>query len=221
MIEDFAKLIPSSQKNKSGKAFYSGKLAFGKKSDVYILGLNPGGDPTKYPHETVSNHTQEVLHSLPSNWSAYRDEEWSEGRAAPGTHRLQRRVLHLFSKLGLDAGEVPASNLIFPRSSRKATLEGDFRQLVLECWAFHEAVIRELDVSVVVCLGKDVGDWMCRQSNANRFVDNFIEKNDRKWTSDLYANSSGLMVAVLAHPSIAAWTNPVTDPTDLVLKALN
>ena len=221
VIEDFAKLIPSSQKDRSGKAFYSGRLAFEKPSDVYILGLNPGGDPAKYPDETVANHTDAVLRNMSSNWSAYRDEPWSEGRVAPGTRPMQRRVLYLFKKMGLNAGEVPASNLIFPRSSRKATLEGDFRRFVSECWTFHEAVIQGLGVRVVVCLGGDVGEWVCRQSNANRFVDNFVEKNDRRWKSNLYASSSGLTVAVLSHPSIAAWTNPATDPTDLVVNALN
>lgn len=221
MIEDLRKLIPDSQKDRSGKAFYSGRQAFEKPSDVYILGLNPGGDPVRYPYETVAHHTDEVLRNLPRNWSAYRDEAWSEGRAAPGTRPMQRRVLYLLKRLGLDAGEVPASNLIFARSSRKATLEGDFRPLVSECWTFHATVMQELAIRVVVCLGKDVGDWVCRQSNADRLVDNFIERNDRRWTSNLYESLNGLTVAVLTHPSVADWTNPLTDPTDLVLKALD
>ncbi len=221
MIEDFAKLIPASQMNRSGKAFYSGGRAFESQSDLYILGLNPGGSPDKYPHETVSSHTQEVLHSMPENWSAYRDEAWAEGRAAPGTRPMQRRVLYLFERLGLDAGEVPASNLVFPRSSRKATLEGDFQQLVSECWPFHQAIIEKLGVSTVVCLGGDVGRSVCGRLYAHQLVDSFVEDNDRKWTSNLYANASGLMVAALAHPSIAAWTNPKTDPTGLVVDALN
>ena len=53
MIEDFAKLIPDSIMHRSGKAFYSGRLAFSSPSGLYVLGVNPGGDPEEYPDETV------------------------------------------------------------------------------------------------------------------------------------------------------------------------
>lgn len=42
MIEEFAGLIPESLQGESGKAFYSGRDAFGGAAPLYIIGLNPG-----------------------------------------------------------------------------------------------------------------------------------------------------------------------------------
>ena len=220
MIEDFAKLIPDSIMHRSGKAFYSGRLAFSSPSDLYILGVNPGGDPEEYPDETVDSHTEWVLGSSPKNWSAYRDESWGTSGAEAGSRGMQPRILHFFRRLNMRPGEVPASNVVFARSSRKATLEGDYTQMASDCWQFHQAVIDSLGVRIVVCLGNDVGSWVRSRLFAHQQVEEFVEDNDRRWTSRLYASSSGLKIAVLTHPSIAAWTNSKTDPTGLVLNAL-
>ena len=225
MIENFEKLIPKSQRKRSGKAFYSGRQAFESRSDLYVIGLNPAGKPQDYPNETVDSHTQWVLNNSPQNWSAYRDEAWRQERATPGTRPLQRRLLYLFEKIGLDAGEVPASNLIFPRSTRKATQEGSFHTLVSECWPFHREIIERLRVRVVVCFGiTDTGPEVCKRLGAYDQFDQCTEDNNRHpapWTSYSCKNSDGLIVVTLSHPSIAAWTNPRTDPTDLVVRALN
>ena len=87
-------------------------------------------------------------------WSAYRDESWTG--LTPGTATLQRRMLHMFRKLNLNPGEVPASNLVFVRSERKAKLSGEFSQLAKECWTFHEAVVNKLRVRVILCLGRNL-----------------------------------------------------------------
>ena len=221
MIEDFAKLIPASQMNRSGKAFYSGRRAFESQSDLYIIGLNPGGKPKDHPKETVCRHTRKVLRRKRKNWSAYRDEKW--GGQAKGEDFFQQRVRYLFRKIGLNARKAPASNLIFPRSARKATLEGDFQQLVSECWPFHQAVIEELGVHVVVCLGTtDTGRWVRDRLDAHIHVDKFVETYPkRRWKSDTYKNADGLKVVTLSHPSRADWKNPDADPTGLVVDALN
>ena len=219
MIEDFAKLVPDLIKHRSGKAFYSGRLAFSLPSDLYILGVNPGGKPEEYPDETVDSHTEWVLGSSPKNWSAYRDESWGTSGARAGSRGMQPRMLHFFRQLNVNPGEVPASNVVFARSSRKATLEGDYTKMATDCWRFHQAVIDGLDVRIVVCLGNDAGGWVRSRLFAHQQIAEFVEDNNRRWTSRLYANSNGLKVAVLTHPSIAAWTNPKTDPTRLVLNA--
>ena len=223
MIEDFAKLIPSSQKNRSGKAFYSGRRAFESQSDIYIIGLNPGGSPKDYPKETVLRHTRKVLKSKPANWSAYRDESWNGQAKGKDIH--QKRVRYLFRKVGLNARKVPTSNLIFARSSSKEKLAGDFKQMARDCWPFHEAIIRQLEVRVVVCLGiSDTGTWVRAQLDAEDEIDSFTEDNNRypaPWTSRCHKNADGLIVVSLSHPSVASWTSPATDPTDLVVGALN
>jgi len=97
MIEDLARHIPTSLLDRSGKVFYSGRLAFGTPSELYMLGVNPGGGPQELQAETVASHSEEVLQQLPDDWSAYRDESWS-GKS-PGTRGMQPRVLHLLRNL--------------------------------------------------------------------------------------------------------------------------
>ena len=218
MIQDFIKLIPSALNDRNGRVFYSGRRAFESPKTLYILGVNPGGAPDELPGQTVSAHTSWLLKNGARNWSAYRDELWT-GRT-PGTAPLQRRMLHMFRKLNLDPGEVPASNLVFVRSERKAKLVGDFSQLARECWPFHQAVVDRLKVRTILCLGQDPGDWVCEQLGARSQVDEFIEKNNRKWKSRVYRNATGLTVVVATHPSRVDWTAPSTDPTELIQRAL-
>ena len=220
MIEDFAKLIPNSIMHRSGKVFYSGRLAFNSPSDLYILGVNPGGNPDEYHHETVESHTQWVLGKSPENWSAYRDESWGTSGAAAGSRRMQPRILHFFGRLNVNPGEVPASNVVFARSSDKETFKGNYTQMASDCWRLHQAVIDRLGVRIVVCLGNDTGDWVRSRLFARQQIDEFVEDNNRRWKSRLYTNSRGLKVAVLAHPSRADWRNPDADPTGLVVNAL-
>ncbi len=218
MIEDFARLVPRSLMHKSGKVFYSGRSAFEQPSEIYILGLNPGGDAQDQASETVSWHTERVLETEQHNWSAYRDESW--GGALPGTHRMQRRMLYLFRRLDLDAGNVPASNVAFLRSSREDKLEGDVQELASQCWPFHESVIEKLGVRVIVCLHGTATNWVCNQVGAHRQVDEFIERNGRRWGSRTFISPEGLTVVGLTYPGIADWTTRATDPTHLVVRAL-
>ena len=44
-VDDFAKLVPESYLDRSGAVFYSGRRAFSQPSDLYLLALNPAGDP--------------------------------------------------------------------------------------------------------------------------------------------------------------------------------
>ena len=55
---------------------------------MYILGLNPGGDPIEeQANETVACHTSKVLREKPDKWSEYSNECW-EGKS-PGKHGMQ------------------------------------------------------------------------------------------------------------------------------------
>jgi hypothetical protein len=45
--------IPEELLDHSGRVFYSGHAAFSVSSDLYILGLNPGGDPLAQAVETI------------------------------------------------------------------------------------------------------------------------------------------------------------------------
>lgn len=124
MIEELATFIPESLKSKSGSVFYSGRNAFNSQSEMYILGLNPGGSPYVHANKTIALHTEQVLTHKPADWSEYKDESWL-GKA-PGTHGLQPRILHLLYRLNFNPQRIPASNIVFLRSARENDLKGEF-----------------------------------------------------------------------------------------------
>ena len=207
-MKGLAELIPEGLKGEQGRVFYSGRSAFEKPSHLYILGFNPAGSW----EGTISKHTNWILKEAPHSWSSY-EEKGAKSKMRP-------RMLHLFEKLSIAPGKVPASNLIFKSSPRASGLKNP-KQLAEACWPFHQAVIDDLDVSVVLCLGGDSGKWVRRRLNTSREeVDCFEEKNNRKWKSYVHKNDDGLKVVTLTHPSIANWTSPASDPTHLVFKAI-
>ena len=219
MLDDFFARVPLSVQKRSGKVFYTGRFAFSRPSKLYVVGLNPGGDPETNRNETVAEHTQQVIQSLPDMWSAYRDESW-EG-AKPGTWQMQPRVLHMFRILGVDPASVPCSNLVFVRTKDEAGLKAELPVLVPACWPFHKAVLEQLRPKVMLCFGKTVGDLIRFQLNAHEQIGQFIENNSRRWKSSTYRAPDGIKVVVATHPSRVKWQEPATDPTSLVASALH
>ena len=217
-IEALAEKIPESLLARSGKVFYSGRQAFSKPSPLYVLGVNPGGDPAHYESETVGNHTAAVLHAHPDDWSAYRDESW-EG-AVSGTYGMAPRVLHLFKSLGLSPGEVPSSNLVFARSRREGDMGSEITSFADLCWPFHACAIQRLRPRAILCFGKTAGNYVRRKVGANTLHAEFVENNNRRWRSQTFAGNTGLKVVVATHPSIADWRAASTDPTELVRQAM-
>jgi hypothetical protein len=217
-IATFAKKIPTALGARSGRVFYSGRKAFECAAPLYVLGVNPGGDPIDHVNETVSRHTRAVMDTFAEDWSAYRDESW-EG-AAPGTYGMAPRVLHLFSRLGFNAGEVPCSNLIFVRSRRENDIKQEITTLAESCWPFHAFVIKQLQPRAVLCFGKTAGAYVRRKLGADMLVNEFVEENDRKWRSQAFENHCRIRVVVATHPSIADWKCRSTDPTRLVRESL-
>lgn len=224
MIEDFAKLIPKSMRRKSGMVFYSGRRAFQGRAPLYVLGLNPGGDPHHHQRdETVEWHTREVLRRYPDEWSAYVDESW--GGADPGNSVMQRRVRHLLEALSLSPGRVPASNLLFVRSSKESDLGGELRGLAEQCWRFHKQVIKVLKPPVILCFGKTCGAFVREMIKSDTLREDslqgeVIETNNRGWRSQWFSNGKAPSVVIATHPGWANWKNPNADPSGLVRKAL-
>lgn len=183
---------------------------------MYILGLNPGGDPTKQANETVAWHTSKVLREKPDKWSEYSDESW--GGKPPGKHGMQPRILHLLKNLDLEPGEVPSSNVVFERSRRASDIA--WRQLAEVCWPFHRAVIRQLRPRVILCFGKTAANLVMEKTYAVDQVDCFVENNNHHLKSACFSNHEGLKIIRVTHPSWVDWTTPEADPSDLVLRAL-
>lgn len=108
MMQDFLKLIEPTLLPVSGRTFYSGRAAFSRPSNLYFLGLNPGGDPIAQASETIARDAEMLLSERPEAWSAYVDESW-RGVAA-GTKKLQRRVretgMRLNEALSLEVSDI-------------------------------------------------------------------------------------------------------------------
>lgn len=219
MIENLAMNIPCELRDKSGSVFYAGRAAFSEPRPLYILGLNPGGDPAIQARETLAWHTQKVLAEKPAIWSEYSDESW--GGYPPGRRGMQPRITHLLGRLSLEPGEVPASNVLFLRSRRERTLVGQLERLAEACWPFHLAVMEHVRPRTILCLGKTAGDFVKRKTDALEQVDTFVERNGRRWKSRTFTNAVGLKVVVVTHPSVADWTAPETDPSELVRRTLS
>lgn len=217
-IEQFLKLVSPAIAERSGSVLYSGRSAFSAPSSVYLLGLNPGGDPIRQAHETIRCSIATALDRQADDWSAYVDESWN-GRPA-GTFRMQPRIRHMLGSLGLDPRRVPASNVVFVRSTRERDLENEKASLLKACWPVHQAVIDKLGVRTVLCLGGTAGRWTRDALGANQRVDQFQEDNARQWTSLAHRNATGQYVITLTHPSIAAWNVKAADPTPLVARVL-
>ena len=218
MIQKFAKLIPKDLLEKSGSVFYSGRLAWGAATPLYVLGVNPGGSPDSQATETIAWHTDKVIRMEPDDWSAYRDESWKG--APPGTWGMQPRVLHMMNRLGLNAGHIPASNLVFVRSQREDAIKSEFEDLAEQCWSFHHEVIKSLRPKAILCFGKTAGNYVRKRLSGNRLVREFVETNNRRWKSQCFESDSGIAIVVATHPSIADWTAPTTDPCQLIAEAL-
>ncbi len=209
--------IPASLLSQSGKVFYSGRAAFSGPSDLYILGLNPGGDPEIQASETIAADLLRFREG-PDWWSDYADESWHG--APPGTWGMAPRVLHMLASLNRDPRAVPASNVIFVRSSTEATLAANKGVLLQSCWPVHQAVIEALQIRVVLCFGGTAGRGVRERLGARKHVDSFQETNRRGWRSETHATGDGRMVLTLTHPGRADWRNPDADPTGLVRRAL-
>ena len=214
MIENIAAHIDPRLREISGKVFYSGRTAFSGAAPVYVLGGNPGGDPVVKAAATVGAHTDFVLSDTSAEWSAYCDESW-HGRPV-GDAQLQRRLRHLLSGLDLDPRHVPASNLVFTRSRRVADLGADTDALIEMCWPVHDAVLAMLRPRALICFGVDTGERVRKRLGASRHIGSFEERNARRWQSNAWTTPTGLIVFGLTHPSIADWTNPLTDPSPMV-----
>ncbi|QAY78941.1 hypothetical protein ETR14_22165 [Sphingosinicella sp. BN140058] len=213
----FVALIPAELHDRSGAVFYTGRGAFRRASRVYLLGLNPGGSPVTQESETIGRDLTKWARS-PERWSSYVDESWA-GRPK-GTYGMQPRISHLLNSAGLDPRDVPASNVIFVRSRTEAMLATETSRLLRVCWPFHEAVIRDLAVDTVLCLGGTAGQWVRDAVDAHELVDEMVEQNDRRWRSQAHSGRRGVRVLTLTHPGRANWLNPNSDPSPLLRRAL-
>jgi hypothetical protein len=213
----FAALVDPALNERSGSTFYSGRAAFSKPAPIYVLGLNPGGSPQLQADETIERDLKGWVRR-PERWSAYKDESWRD--AKPGTWGMQPRILRMLVGLGFDPHDIPASNLIFVRTSNEAGLAKEKADLLSRCWPVHRAIIEELEISTILCLGGTAGRWVRSRLEATQPGPRFKDRNRRGWTSRADLNEAGVCVLTVTHPGRAEWRNSDADPTPLVKEML-
>lgn len=136
---------------RQGELIYSSHESL-KKGDVYLLGLNPGGEG----FITIKEHLDKLL---VKTTNSYLDESWkNEITEWPmGQAPLQKRVDFLLTELGYKTREVCASNLIFITS--KSSNEINYG-LAGYCWRFHELLLDIIRPKIILCFGiSDVSSY--------------------------------------------------------------
>lgn len=211
MIEKLVDLIPPQLLDKSGAAFHSGRLAFSGKRDLYILQLNPGGDPDLHSELTVASNAEKILNNEAENWSAFLDESWApRGNWRPvGEAPLQKEMQYLFSRLGINLREVPASDAFFVRSRQANDISSIDKDALKElCWKFHQAVIEYLGVRVVLCLYKEAAEFVRMKTEAyEKPIDRAFEQSKKKtYWRECFLAPSGLKIVQITRPTGIPWT---------------
>ena len=219
-IETIAPRVPPVLRKRCGQVFLSGRMAFSQPSPLYVLGLHPHNrsDRSSCVENSVDLHSQMVLQSRGSNWSAFRDGSWSK----PGheNHEMAARMLHLFKGLALNPGLVPCSNLFF--LTRRCMEHGGYDAVLLRqmCWSFHIAVLDLVQPKAILCLGSEVGGIVRNLLNAHDLTSQFLEPHPYTGINQVFRNGQGLFVAVVTDPQSTDWTHPFLDPTELVAECL-
>ena len=131
--------------NSSGAVLYSSVKTLSP-GPVYLLGLNPGG--------TEGATLQDSLINARRDHNAYLDEQWAPGGnlQPKGQAILQRRVQNLCSLMGLETRQVPASNLVFTRSTRTGT-HLDFDGALPLCLPVHKIFFDAIQPNFLMTFG--------------------------------------------------------------------
>lgn len=135
----------------SGQVLYSGASTL-RRGEVYLLGLNPGGDPSNPALMTIRQSLDRLLSDDMAE-NGVRQREWNSYVHATwkGRDTLQRRILWLLRQLGLDPLAVAASNLLFPRSRDEKSFRDE--PCADMCWAVHEQVLEIVQPTWVLTYG--------------------------------------------------------------------
>lgn len=215
LLSELIDLIPESQRERSGRAFYTGRAAWAKPSRIYLIGYNPGGAARDHPG-TVMEDTETILRH--DRYSAYVTEGNPVNEPHWGT-KMQESVRLVLGNLGYDANLVPASNLFFARSSRADGHPAELKQRwIEECWPFHEHVIKSLDIEVVLCIGKDTVDFVLGRDafrNHRPIGTPFVSTKGLRRASQRY-DGPGVRVVKLGHTSQTSWLGVERDPSSYI-----
>ena len=153
-------LLPVEVRKAKGAILYSSVDTLLEEGRYYLMGTNPGGDPTDEDPE--SKTIDEELGSFDWTGNAYTDENWlgdfdDSEDTKEGTALLQRRIQSLASDiLKTDLRKICSTNLIFGRSRRICTdflSSESFWTHADYCWPVHLYLISLVDPDILFVFG--------------------------------------------------------------------
>ena len=134
----------------NGRFIYSGADTI-RPGSVYLLGLNPGGDP-KFHYESIRAEIEGIDQRT---LNAYIDECWGEKRRKRGNGEgkapVQKRIRALLEGLDLPTRDVCAANLIFVRS-RDGSGSG-YPETADACWPVHQFILDIIRPKLIIAYG--------------------------------------------------------------------
>jgi hypothetical protein len=186
--------MPKGILNASGRFLYSDICTL-QSDNVYLLGINPGGDPKdtkKYEFlkdEIYSWNKRKPVKQCPVSkkcsiktskgcppkffCNAYLDEEWISKK--PGEALFQKNVQTLCWKINLCPRQVCASNFFFVRSKGVNKLRCILREeKTNKChfWRIHEKVMSIVMPRRIIVIGKgiykDLVNFLCLEKQPTR-----------------------------------------------------
>jgi len=199
--------------DRSGNILYSGATTL-RPGSIYLLGLNPGGDPHHHRRQTL----RRVLRNLPSKHdNEYLDKTW-DGQRTKGTSVLQRRVQWLAKKLGHDLRKTCASNLIFVRSTDAQNC--GYPELARLCWPVHQTILSIVRPRLVIAFGNSsISPYaFLRSVLGDDSRERTFPAGHANWRCRAFRAANGMWVvglphlsryAVNRHAEVAKWLRPM------------
>lgn len=159
--------------DESGAVFYSGRQTLEGKTNFYLMGLNPGGDPTVMKEETIMKSLSDWQGRKPDAWSEYCDEYWGKSKPdpeeeKPGNFPHQKWVREFCAKcLGEEkVRKVFSANAIFERTKKGEHLPKG-TSLDLICWQVHKLLFSKVQPKYIICLGNGPNSSFDRLTSKN------------------------------------------------------
>lgn len=199
----------------SGSILYSSADTLKQNGPVYLLGINPGGNPETHKDDTIEKSLDELPAKKDNNYLD--DKDWNSD--------LQSRVCWLLENLGLETREVCASNLIFKRSQSKEDIEPKFNEYADICWPVHDKILKMVNPKLIIAVGNEWNNPENSYKSSYGYLRDKLGCNDEKvcdagqsptykWKS--FKSNSGIVVVGLPHLSWYAIDDNHSDVIDWI-----
>ena len=193
---------------RAGGILYSAAKTLGP-GKLYIMGLNPGGDP-----ENSTHNIGKSLDQLPQRTSnAYIDEAWDNRsrKHEKGQAPLQRRIDFLAQSFGCAIEDVCATNLIFMQTHSARDLE--FNRDAERCWPVHEMMLAMVRPKLILAFGNSsISPYGYLRQIYSSTKEEKIHAGHGSWECKTFATQiAGAQVTAVGFPHLSRYS-PMNKP---------